>query len=55
MHFSITPHLSFEKPKDTDVEADFGLLLQDRGVHGSKVRSALGECKSSKDSLKLGT
>lgn len=48
MHFSITPHLSFQKPKDTDVEADFGLLIHDRGVYGSKVSSALGECKSFK-------
>lgn len=48
MHFSITPHLSFQKPKDTDVEADFGLLLQERGIYGSKVSSALGECKSFK-------
>lgn len=48
MHFSITPHLSFQKPKDTDIEADFGLLIQDRGVYGSRVSSALGECKSFK-------
>lgn len=48
MHFSITPHLSFQKPKDTDVEADFGLLILDRGIYGSKVSSALGECKSFK-------
>jgi hypothetical protein len=48
MHFSITPHLSFQKPKDTDVEADFGLLIHDRGMYGAKVSSALGECKSFK-------
>jgi hypothetical protein len=48
MHFSITPHLSFQQPKGTDIEADFGLLIQDRGVYGSKVSTALGECKSFK-------
>lgn len=48
MHFSITPHLSFKKPKDTDIEADFGLLIHDRSYYGSKVSSALGECKSFK-------
>lgn len=48
MHFSMTPHLSFQKPKDTDVEADFGLLIHDRSYAGTKVSSALGECKSFK-------
>lgn len=52
-HFSITPHLSFQKPKDTDVEADFGLLIRDRGFQSHRVSSALGECKSFKGEFEV--
>lgn len=46
MHFSITPHLSFTGVKDKSIEADFGLLIRDHNIHGTKVTPIIGECKS---------